>query len=377
MSKSKKKRRAQLKVKTAAKRAKKADKKATKRPPRATAVRKQNVRVKSVEDRLLWKLVGVLLLAFAAFAAVALASFNWECVGALTKNVQPQTNLVGVLGNGFAYCGYAVFGLAIWCLPIALVIGGLKLLEPIPKDVDEIPNGKVWLRIVGLGLMTVSLAGLFQLMGHWNWVQQILAALHVGRDAGGWLGNLVMTKGLERGVAAFGSSFLALALLAVSMCMALGLKTMRKLFDWPISEWDWSWLGETAEAVEDGARIVKEKIEKGGSSLRDELSETVPPVAERRAPPVAARQRQSKRPVYPVNAELPPLSLLDPRHEKASGGGDAEGMGRVIMDKLREFKVNATLVNIVEGPTVTQFALKPGVIGPARGAGPREVLVNS
>lgn len=344
------KKRAQLKVKVAAKRAKKAEKKTAKKPTRPSTVKKQNVRVKSVEDRLLWKLVGVLLLAVAGFSAVALGSFNWECVGALTKQVQPQTNLVGVIGNSFAYGGYVVFGLAIWCLPIALVIGGLKLLEPIPKEVDEIPNGKVWLRVSGLVLMTLSLAGLFQLMGHWSWVQQILAAIHVGPNAGGWIGWLVMTNGLERGVAAFGSAFLALGLLAASLCMALGLKTVRNLFDWHISEWDWSWLGETAEAAQEGAKIVKEKIEKAVPPRDEE------PIVVKRKPPVALAPKRN----YPVNAELPPLSLLDPRHEKTKDAGNSEEMGRVIMEKLREFKVNASLVNIVEGPTVTQFALKPG-----------------
>jgi len=148
---------------------------------------------------------------------------------------------------------------------------------------------------------------------------------------------------------------IALAFLAVSLCMALGLKTMRKLFDWHISEWDWSWLGETAEAVEDGAKIVKEKIENGVVGA----ASSPPPMKRSRSFGSGAAGRRPHVP-YPINAELPPLSLLDPRHEKASGGGDADGMGRVIMDKLREFKVNATLVNIVEGPTVTQFALKPG-----------------
>lgn len=98
MSKSKKKKWVQLKAKLAVRRAKKAERKTAKKTTRPSLARKQNVRVKSAEDRLLWKLVGVLLLAFAGFAAVALGSFNWECVGALTKHVQPQTNLVGVIG---------------------------------------------------------------------------------------------------------------------------------------------------------------------------------------------------------------------------------------------------------------------------------------
>ena len=349
MTKSRKKRRAELRVKTSARRAKKAEKNAPKKPGKAKLAKKQNVRVKSVEERLCWKLVGVACLALAVFAAVALASFNWECVPSLCKQVIAQTNLIGVCGNTFAYGGYVAFGLAIWCLPLALVIGGLKMLEPIPKEVEEIPNWRVWMRVLGLALMTLVVTGLFQLTGKWLWVQDLLATLHIGKNAGGWVGRVFMTDGLEKGIAAFGATFLSIGLLLVAMCMALGLSTVRKLFDWHISEWDWSWLGETADAVEEGAGIVKQGIKK--IAPKDEPP--MPPVREPKKP-------QLPKIKYPVNAELPPLKLLDPIAPKEGTDTNAEEMGKVITEKLREFKVNATLVNIVQGPTVTQFALKPG-----------------
>ena len=311
-------------------------------------MRKRNVKVKTVEDRLCWKLVGVAMLALAALSAAALVSFNWECVAALTKTVKPQTNLIGAFGNGFAYCGYAVFGLAIWCLPFALIIGGLKLLQPIPKDVEEIPNWRVWVRIAGLVLMVLVVTGLFQLAGKWDWVRQILAAVHMGEDAGGWVGRMFMTKGLERAVAVFGATFLSVGLLLAALCMALGLSTVRKLFDWDLGEWDWSWLKTTAEVVEDGVEIVKEGMERISSK------DDVPDVQ------VAGQRTRRPKAKYPVNAELPPLSLLDPPRQKADSGNDAEAMGAELMKKLREFGVTATLSSIVEGPTVTQFAIKPG-----------------
>ena len=340
MSKTKRRRRKQLKVK-------KATRKAKKSLGDAKSKKKQNVRVKTVEDRLFWKIVGIGMLALAAFSVAALASFDWECVAALTDKVKPQTNLVGVVGNTFAYCGYAAFGLAVWCLPFVFVVGGLKMLEPVPKEVDEIPNRRIWVRVLGLIFMLLVITGLFQLSGRWTWVQQLLAMAHVGNDAGGWVGRVFMTNGLERGVASFGATFLSIALLLVAMCMALGLATVRKMFDWHISEWAWSWLGETADAIEDGTELLKKGIENISSKMDD-----VP----------VARATQEKRPKikYPVNAELPPLSLLDKPRPKASSGNDAEAMGAELMGKLKEFGVNATLTSIVEGPTVTQFAIKPG-----------------
>ena len=133
----------QLKVKTVDKPAGKAEGNAQKKPGKTKSGKRQNVRVKSPEDRLCWKLAGVGMIALSVFSALALATFDWECVSSLTENVKPQTNLIGSVGNWLAYCGYVSFGLAVWCFPFALLVGGLKMLEPIPKEVDEIPNGNV------------------------------------------------------------------------------------------------------------------------------------------------------------------------------------------------------------------------------------------
>ena len=70
---------------------KKREQKKTKRVP----AKKRDVRIKTQEDRLLWKLVGVAFIAFAGFLLAALASYDpppvvregWQC-----------GNLVGVVG---------------------------------------------------------------------------------------------------------------------------------------------------------------------------------------------------------------------------------------------------------------------------------------
>ena len=340
----------QLKVRSVDKPAKKAKGRVPRKTGKTKSGKRQNVKVKSPEDRLYWKLVGVGMIALSVFSALALATFDWECVSSLTENVKPQTNLIGSIGNWLAYCGYVSFGLAVWCFPFALLVGGLKMLEPIPKEVDEIPNRKVWIRIAGLALMMLAVTGIVQLTGKWWWVQEIMSSIHAGNDSGGWVGRMFMTECLERGIAAFGATFLSLGLLLVAMCMALGLSTVRRLFDWRISEWDWSWFGETAEALNEGKEIVKKGIEKIAPK------EDEPPVVP------AAKQPKAKVPriKYPVNAELPPLSLLDPPRTKEHTGNNAEEMGAELMKKLKEFGVVATLSSIVEGPTVTQFAVKPG-----------------
>ncbi len=111
---------------------------------------------------------------------------------------------------------------------------------------------------------------------------------------------------------------------------------------------------------------------------------------------VMGRSKKRAKIKYPVNAELPPISLLDPPRPSASSGNDAEAMGAELMKKLREFGVVATLLSIVveanrasasmlqqrmgigynHASRIMHLFEKRGVIGPARGAGPREVLVN-
>ena len=65
--------------------------------------RKKNMRIKTQEDMLLWKLVGIALLAFATFVGAALASYDWQSVAALNPEPTVTTNLVRVIGNWFAY----------------------------------------------------------------------------------------------------------------------------------------------------------------------------------------------------------------------------------------------------------------------------------
>ena len=337
----------------AEKRARKAAKKAakqTRKPSSGNRAVKRDVKVKTIEDRLCWKLVGVGMIALAVFLALAFATFDWQSVRALCEDPHETTNLIGVMGNVVAYGAYAAFGLAAWCFPLAFLMGGLKLLEPIPKEVEEIPNGKVWLRVVGYALMTLTVTGLFQLTGRWIWVQQLLSALHIGTNAGGWIGNMFMTQGLEKMIAAFGAAFVSVGILVAALCMALGLKTMRKICG-GIAEGLGSLMTETAADIEEGAERVRDRV-------REKIEEPSPPLQPPRV--IRADAKPLPKIKYPANAELPPISLLNAVPPKKESGNDAAAMGEVLMRKLKEFKIFATLAYTVEGPTVTQFAIQPG-----------------
>ena len=312
--------------------------------------KKRDVRIKTQEDRLLWKLVGVALLAFAAFVGAALASYDWQSVAALNPEPTVTTNLVGVIGNGFAYGVFKVFGFAAWCIPFAAILGALKLLQPIPKEVEEIPNIRVCVRITGLALMALAVTGLFQLAGHWQWVRQLAAYTHIGDHAGGLVGYWFMTCALEKGVAAFGATFLTLGVLAVAVCMAAGLKTVRSWFV-ALAEFDWG-LGPVAEAenpkpqtANDGPIFKLPKFLGGQKPPPEKLL----PIQKEKPPRIK----------FPVNGDLPSVKLLDPIPPKKGRTGEAEATGAMLMETLKVFGVNAELTNTVEGPVVTQYAITP------------------
>ena len=316
--------------------------------------KKRDVKFKTPEDRLLWKLVGVALLVLAVFLALALVSYDWQAAEAGASSAT-NGNLVGVVGNAFAHGGYWLFGFAAWCIPVALMIGALKVLAPVPKEVEEIPNIRIVLRITGLCLMALAVTGLFQLAGRWGWVENFVSCAHIGGNAGGKVGYWFMTCGLEKGVATFGAAFLTLALLAVAICMAAGLKTVR------------NWL--TVLATIDWSRLFSIGSENGDAPAANGVSAHVSPKSadsERKSIPASVNKSSSsaskeKPPKikFPVDGTLPGLHLLDPLPPRHGRTGEAEQTGAKLMETLKVFGVDAELANTIEGPVVTQYAVTP------------------
>ncbi len=303
--------------------------------------------LKTPEDRFLWKLVGVALLAVAVFFAVALVSYDWQAASSRVP-AAANGNLFGVVGNALAHGSYLAFGFAAWCLPVAMLVGALKVLAPVPKEVEKVPNGRIVLRIAGLMLMALSITGLFQLAGKWEWVREAVSYAHIGGAAGGKLGYWFMTCGLEKGVATFGATALTLGLLAVSVCMAVGLKTVRS--------------GLAAAAAVDWGRLFGIGAESRASTA---CERSPAPSAIRDRPPASVRKpsrdSDSKPPKIrmPADGTLPGLDLLDPLPQRKGRTGEDVETGAKLMETLEVFGVEATLSDTIEGPVVTQYAVTP------------------
>jgi S-DNA-T family DNA segregation ATPase FtsK/SpoIIIE len=77
------------------------------------------------------------------------------------------------------------------------------------------------------------------------------------------------------------------------------------------------------------------------------------------APPKPKPARSSSR---PRDSRLPPLDLLLPPTEEPTGGADARLQAQIIEETLEGFGVPVKVVEINQGPVVTQFGLEPGYI---------------
>ena len=58
--------------------------------------------------------------------------------------------------------------------------------------------------------------------------------------------------------------------------------------------------------------------------------------------------------------QLPPIALLSEEQDRESRGLDNDRRARLIVETLRSFGVDSSVVQVNEGPTVTQFGVEPG-----------------
>ncbi|MFC2015979.1 DNA translocase FtsK 4TM domain-containing protein, partial [Chloroflexota bacterium] len=81
-------------------------------------------------------------------------------------------------------------------------------------------------------------------------------------------------------------------------------------------------------------------------------------------PRKAAKPRNRKRSAQarPIDGSLPPLDLLDPASSQSYGDADVRFRIQLIEETLASFGVPVRVVEVNEGPTVTQFGLEPGYI---------------
>ena len=365
-----------------------------------------------------------LLLPLALFPLGALLSYDWRAVPALNAPPAPSHNWIGALGDGFAYYGYTLFGLAIWLVPLVCVVAAACLLRG--------RRMRGW-RALWFVAFLVATSCLVQVVGgRANGVSALAEGVNVA-NAGGCVGYLLMTRLLTPLLSDFGSSVLAVVCMAAALVGAVGARNLAAffaaIFRWALGRGDGDHAPDVAPGAgmagvqpaaadaddaegplaavrrakeeakrqreEEKARARAEKLAAKEAKRAEKEAARNAILADREAdraarvapgqPPVANTPRVAPvAPTTPATAGragvpppaaaepppedkgpyvLPPVSLLDPLKKSSADHGDVDEMAHRLIDTLKIFGIDAELAYTVQGPVVTKYALNlaPGV----------------
>ncbi len=330
------------------------------------------------------RVLGALLSPLSLFPLVALVTYDWRAVPALCTPPLPRTNWIGALGDGFAYWGYLLFGLAVWVVPFLCLAAGVRMARGKPVF--------SWRRVLSLAAFLCAAACAVQVIGaHGGLVDSLRARVNTPQ-AGGVVGYLVMTRALSPLLSDFGSSVVAVLAMVAALVGAIGLHAIGGAF---AAMWRWVRGGAAAgvpapragaaneidaeqerylaalraredarrQREEEKERIRQEKIaakeakraEKEEAKRAKEAARTA--VA---AKPAAAESEEAPQEKQPYS--LPPPSVLNPLKLSKADHSDVGEMSRRLIDTLRLFNVEAELEDTVQGPVVTKYkiSLAPG-----------------
>jgi S-DNA-T family DNA segregation ATPase FtsK/SpoIIIE len=245
-----------------------------------------------------------------------------------------------------------LFGWVVFPLALGFAVLGLRLLWPaFYKRLPLRPGTIVAVEILLLVVLVASHAPLVIRMG----ADEAGLAAHEGHGGGyvGWALAVLLMEGLGPLI----GSLALVVLLMASLYLILSLS-------WADID---EWLRQQArlvsaavgrfQAARQGAPVVPEVEEVPWWEQEPALSSTKSP---RKRSPRSKRQRKAKP--RKAAANLPPMDMLDPASPAAYGDTDVRRKVRIIEETLESFGVPSTVVEVNQGPTVTQFGLDPGYI---------------
>jgi S-DNA-T family DNA segregation ATPase FtsK/SpoIIIE len=245
-----------------------------------------------------------------------------------------------------------LFGWVVFPLALGVAVLGLRLLWPaFYRRLPLRPGTIVAAELLLLVVLVASHAPLVIRMG----ADEAGLAAHGGRGGGyvGWALAVLLMEGLGPLI----GSLVLVFLLMISLYLVLSLSWV-DIEDW-VRHQARRVSAATArlQAARQGAPVVPEVEEVPWWEQEPEASS---PKSRKRRSPRPKRRKKSKPRAADVN--LPPMDMLDPASPAAYGDTDVRRKVRIIEETLESFGVPADVVEVNQGPTVTQFGLDPGYI---------------
>jgi S-DNA-T family DNA segregation ATPase FtsK/SpoIIIE len=277
-------------------------------------------------------------------------------LGLLLLSVVTFLGLVGVsTGSVLGWWIKAVrqmFGWMAYPLSLAVSVAGLRLLwREMYESLPLPPSSLVALEALVLVILVASHAPLVIRLGP----DESAVVAQQGRGGGyvGWALAVLLMEGLGPIV----GSVVLLALLMVSLFLLLSVS-------WEdIQDWGWHQI-RTGVAAYGRWRATRQGTPVAPAPEEELWWEQEPEPAKKKArkkrSKASTTRKKAKR--RPMDGGLPPMDLLDPSSPKAYGDTDVRRKVRIIEDTLESFGVPAQVVEVNQGPAVTQFGLDPGYV---------------
>jgi S-DNA-T family DNA segregation ATPase FtsK/SpoIIIE len=310
--------------------------------------------IRSLREGALWVFGAIALIVLAALMTYDRNDPSF----ATTGEPGPISNIVGPFGAHLSGLLILLFGAPAFLFPFMIGFAGWLLYRDRTKESAQ-SRATLAFRAFGFFLTLVTSCGLATL--HFT-------APSYPNSAGGVLGAFV-GESAEAGLSFLGATLLLLALWLAGVSLFLGMSWIEVMdrtgrATLAAIEWIKGKISDVRE-IQQG-REVKQARKEVVREVQKKVANRPPPKIEQAAPKVEKSERVEKeRQVAlfekPTSKELPPLSLLDDP-PAAQGGYSAEAleaMSRLVELKLRDFGVEAEVVEVHPGPVITRFELRP------------------
>jgi len=306
-------------------------------------------RGKEKRSALFNEMVGVIMIGIGLFLVASLLSYSsYDTSRFSSPPNEPPSNLAGKIGAYLSERLYLFLGWSALLIPIFFLVWGIEKFWSKVRSSNPITKG------IGSVIFVISLSGLFSLPGLKErfvigeaslpaggfvgeiWMERYLSSLF------GPLGYLVAILGLVLGyILSFDLSFMDL-LRGIGRIATVPLKAFLKIGKErvpkkPVSRLGTPWSTPREEGFQ--PRIV---------IPREEKTTTLP-----------AREEVVSSPPSPY--QVPPLSLLDeiPFQNHKETKEELLATSKLLEGSIAEFGVEAKVIQVSQGPTVTRFELQP------------------
>jgi S-DNA-T family DNA segregation ATPase FtsK/SpoIIIE len=309
---------------------------------------------RGLRESALWIFGALALILFAA-----LVSYDGgDPAFSSTGQPGPVTNLIGPFGAWLSDVFFYLFGAPAFLFPLMLGFAGWRLFQERSSS-EPVDRRSASFRGVGFFLALASSCG--------------LATLHFSgagypNSAGGVVGDL-LGQGLAHAMSFLGATLLLLAIWLGSVSLATGiswLAVMDRIGLWVLKGISLARERLSQRRDQNIGKEVKQAREVVVREEQKKVAERKPPKIEAPAPKVEKSERVEKEKQVPLfekagAAALPALSLLDdpPARHGGYSAEALEAMSRLVELKLRDFGVEAEVVEVHPGPVITRFELRP------------------